>query len=384
MGSAIFAELEQWKAEAQAAGLQLIELGIGSPDGGPSEAVMDALAQAVRNPHMYRYPQSAGTPALRQMICRWFAHKFGVELNADKEVLVLMGTQDGLAHLALALTDEGDVALVPDPGYPIYRASLALAGVEAYPLPLQAANRFQPDFAAVPAEVRARARLMTLNYPGNPLPVTATRATLQQAVDFAHAHEIALAHDFAYSEMMFSGYEQPSILSVQGARDVAVEFHSFSKSFNMAGCRIGFVVGNEQIIGALRALKANVDYGVFLAVQEAAVVALEEDMQAPQPVAALYEQRSRLFVDGLRRFGWEVPPTEGTMFVWAPVPAGWTARRFAKQLLLSQGVVTTPGDAFGEQGEGWVRIALVQEEGQLQEALQRMEQFWREQVLGNV
>ena len=379
MGSAIFAKIEQWKRTASAAGHTLIDLGIGSPDRAPSEKVMTALAEAVRKPHNYCYPTSNGTLALRQAICRWFAHKFGVALDAEREVLVLMGTQDGLAHLALALADEGDVALVPNPGYPIYQANLALAGVEAHLLALRAEQRYLPKFDDIPAEVAARARFLLLNYPGNPLAVQAPAELFAEALRFCEQYDLVFAHDYAYSEMTFGAVERFSALQVPGAKQRTIEFHSFSKSFNMAGCRIGFVVGNEQAIAALGKLKANIDYGVFLAVQEAAVIALEEDMQSNVSVGALYEERSRRFVAALRNFGWQVPDSDATMFVWAPVPEGWTSREFARTLLLETGVAVTPGDAFGTLGEGFVRIALVQEWERLEQAAQRIKTFWEAQ-----
>ncbi len=378
LGSAIFAEMEQWKKEATLNGKDIIDLGIGSPDGPPSASVMSALADAVQQPDNYGYPSSEGTLALRQTICRWFAHKFGVQLDAEREVLLLMGTQDGLAHLALALADEGDVAIVPNPGYPIYHANLALAGVKPHYLDLIASTGYLPMFADIPHDIATQARFLLLNYPGNPLAINAPPTMFAEAVTFCRKHGIVLVHDYAYSEMTFANRQRFSVLQVDGAREWAVEFHSFSKSFNMAGCRIGFVVGNERVIGALRKLKANIDYGVFLAVQEAAMVALEEDMKTQETVASLYEERSIRFVEALRSFGWQVTQPDATMFVWAPVPTGWRSRQFARKLLFETGVALTPGDAFGTMGEGYVRIALVREWATLALAVQRMKTFWEE------
>ncbi len=379
LGSSIFAEIEHWKQMALANGQSLIDLGIGSPDRPPSPRVREALAQAVSNPQNYRYPTSQGTLALRQAIARWFERSFAVSLDAEREVLVLMGTQDGLAHIGLALADQGDRAIIPDPCYPIYAANLLLAGVEPYYLTHHESNAYMPDFSRIPEEVAQQARLMILSYPSNPLAAVAEPHVLDEAVAYCRARNIVLAHDYAYSEMLFAGRAKYSVLQAPGAKDCAVEFHSFSKSFQMAGCRIGFVVGNAEVIAALAKLKANIDYGVFLAVQEAAIVALEEEREQPT-VADLYESRSRFFVGELNRFGWLVQQPEATMFVWARLPAGWSSREFARQLLLCTGVVITPGAAFGQAGEGFVRIALVQELDQLTVAAQRIETFWKEYV----
>lgn len=380
LGSSIFQEIELWKQEALAAGHELIDLGIGSPDQPPSERVVRALADAVQKPCNYRYPSSHGTPVLRQAIARWFAHKFGVALDVEREVLVLMGTQDGLAHLGLALADAGEAALVPDPGYPIYEANLTLAGVEAVHYPLTAANGYRPRWDGVPADKLKNARFAIINFPSNPLTATVDPSAFEEALAFCREHELLLVHDFAYSEMMYGTHKPRSLLEIPGGREHALEFHSFSKSFNMAGCRVGFVVGCTAAIDALRRLKANIDYGVFEAVQEAAVAALEEDMVRPNHTARLYEERAQRFVNALRAFGWEVPTPEATMFVWAPIPTQWPSRSFARELLLSTGVVVTPGDAFGLHGEGFVRIALVRPADRLVEAAARIGTFWKERV----
>ncbi|WJH34972.1 aminotransferase class I/II-fold pyridoxal phosphate-dependent enzyme [Paenibacillus sp. CC-CFT747] len=375
MGSAIFSEVAEWKEESRRRGKDLIDLGIGSPDRPPSPVILEAISRAVANPSHYAYPSSEGTPAFRGAVARWYKHRFGVELAPDREVLALMGSQDGLAHLALALTDPGDLALVPDPGYPIYAAGLVLAGVEAYPMPLTAANGFLPELKAIPADIAKRAKFMLLNFPSNPLAATADEGFLREAVEFAKQHDLLLVHDFAYSEMAFDGYRPVSILQIPGAKETAVEFHSLSKSFNMAGCRIAFLVGHEEAVGALRTLKANIDYGVFLAVQEAGTAALEEDIRNPNSTGDLYERRRDVFLEALERFGWNIPKPKATMFLWAPIPQGWTSRQISREILLETGVVVIPGDAFGRQGEGYVRIALVQEEDRLVEAAERIGRF---------
>lgn len=379
LGSAIFTEVAEWRREAEARGLDIIDLGIGSPDRPPSQRVMDALAAAVRNPAHYGYPSSEGSLAFRSAVARWYEYRFGVQLDPHREVTTLMGSQDGLAHLAMAIADPGDVAIVPDPGYPIYSASLTLAGVKPYLLPLREENGFLPRLEQIPAETAAAARFILLNYPSNPLAAVADLDFFERLVEYARTHELLIVHDVAYSEMAFDGFRPRSVLEVPGAKQIAVEFHSLSKSFNMAGCRIACMVGNEEAVGALRTLKSNIDYGVFSAVQEAGIAALEDQMAGSGwEVASVYERRRDVVVDGLRSVGWEVRKPKATMFIWAPIPPGWTSRQISREMLLSAGVVAIPGDAFGEQGEGYVRIALVQEEDRLKEAVSRIGRFLRE------
>ncbi|MDO3678751.1 aminotransferase class I/II-fold pyridoxal phosphate-dependent enzyme [Paenibacillus ehimensis] len=379
LGSAIFSEVAAWKREVTARGVDVIDLGIGSPDRAPSARVMEALTRAVNDPGMYGYPTSEGSAQFRQAVARWYAHRFGVALDPEDEIVTLMGSQDGLAHLAMAVTDPGDTVMVPDPGYPIYSASLVLAGVQPYHMPLRADNGFLPKLEDIPAEVARQAKFMLLNYPSNPLSAVADLAFFERLVEYAREHGLLLVHDLAYSEMSFDGFKPPSILEVEGAKDIAVEFHSLSKSFNMAGCRIAFMVGQRDAVRALRVLKSNIDYGVFLAVQQAGIAALEEDMMpGSRSVAALYERRRDIVIEGLSEAGWSIPKPKATMFIWAPIPAGWTSRQISREMLYSAGVVVIPGDAFGKEGEGYVRIALVQEEDRLREAVRRIGQFLRE------
>ncbi len=379
LGSAIFSEVAAWKREVAARGVDVIDLGIGSPDRAPSARVMEALTRAVNDPDLYGYPTSEGSAQFRQAVARWYAHRFGVALDPEDEIVTLMGSQDGLAHLAMAVTDPGDTVMVPDPGYPIYSASLVLAGVQPYHMPLRADNGFLPKLEEIPEEAARQAKFMLLNYPSNPLSAVADLAFFERLVKYARERELLLVHDLAYSEMSFDGFKPPSILEVEGAKDVAVEFHSLSKSFNMAGCRIAFMVGQRDAVRSLRMLKSNIDYGVFLAVQQAGIAALEEDMgPGSRSVAALYERRRDIVIEGLNEAGWSIPKPKATMFIWAPIPKGWTSRQISREMLYSAGVVVIPGDAFGKEGEGYVRIALVQEEDRLREAVRRIGQFLRE------
>ncbi|TMV44723.1 aminotransferase class I/II-fold pyridoxal phosphate-dependent enzyme [Paenibacillus mesophilus] len=383
LGSAIFSEVGQWRREAEAVGHDIIDLGIGSPDRPPSERVMESLAGAVRNPANYGYPTSEGTLEFRSAVARWYDYRFGVKLDPEHEVTTLMGSQDGLAHLAMAVCDPGDTAIVPDPGYPIYAVSLVLAGVTPHLLPLRAENGFLPRLDEIPEQTAAAAKFILLGYPSNPLSAVADIGFYEELVEFAKRRNMLIIHDAAYSEMAFDGFRPRSVLEVPGAKEIAVEFHSLSKSFNLAGCRIAFLVGNKDAVGALRALKSNIDYGVFTAVQEAGIAALEDQMAGSGwEVASVYERRRNIVVDGLREVGWNVSKPKATMFIWAPVPPGWTSRQISREILLSAGVVVIPGDAFGEQGQGFVRIALVQEEERLMEAVRRIGRFLRDRGVG--
>lgn len=373
--SAIFTEMAERK-RLVAERMQVIDLGIGSPDQPPAPHLIQALAKAVQNPDNYGYPGSAGSVAFRREVAEWYRYRFDVELDPDTQVHALMGSQDGLAHLALAWADPGDIVLVPDPGYPIYAGSVFLSGAELYPMPLRAENNFLPDLAAIPAEVRKRAKLMILNYPNNPVSAIAPLSFFEEVVRFAKENDIIVAHDLAYSEMAFDGYRPPSFLEAAGAKDVAIELNSFSKSFNMAGCRIAYVVGNAELIKPLAIVKSNIDYGVFDAVQQMAIAALAHDRQSGEvnPIGAVYQQRRDVLLNALAEAGWKIDPPKATMFIWAKVPEGFTSRSFAFELLEKTGVVVIPGDAFGQEGEGYVRIALVKEPDVLREVARRIEE----------
>lgn len=386
LGSSIFAEVSEWKAEAQRSGLEVIDLGIGSPDQPPAPEIRQALSEAVLRENSYSYPASRGNEGFRKQAAAWMKWRFNVDVDETEELVALMGSQDGLAHLALSICNPGELAIVPDPGYPIYSGALALAGVQAWHLPLLRQNGFRPDLDSIPDEIWQKAVFILLSFPGNPISVTVDLAYMEKLIGIARKWGVLVIHDLAYSEMGFDGYRPLSILQVPGALDTAVEFHSFSKSFNMAGCRIGFMTGNREAVGALRELKSNVDYGVFNPIQEAAAFALELTMtgEGKLDVAPLYERRRNVFIEALALEGWVVPKPQATMFVWAPLPGHYgtageagSSRRFAQDLLLTTGVAVIPGDAFGSQGEGFVRIALVEKEERLLEAARRIGQFLR-------
>ncbi|MFZ5642305.1 MAG: LL-diaminopimelate aminotransferase [Bacillota bacterium] len=370
--SGIFNEMEDRKKQVEARGIKVINLGVGTPDRPPAPHVVEALHSALDKMDNYRYPLT-GKPELYRAVAGWYMRRFGVDLNPDEEVLVLMGSQDGLAHIAMAYLDPGDIALVPDPGYPIYSFGITLAGGELYPLPLLEQNNFLPVLDEIPRDVARKAKMIWVNYPNNPVAAVANREFYEKVVKFAKEYDILVCHDVAYSELCYDGFKPMSFLEVEGAKDVGIEFYSLSKTYNMAGCRIGFAVGNRDVIRALQRLKSNVDYGVFCAVQEAGVAALEGPQDCVEENARAYQRRRDILVDGFAAAGWHVPKPKASMFVWAPIPSGYrSSREFCLEMLERAGVIFIPGNSFGPRGEGYVRIGLVQEEEIIKEAVDRV------------
>ncbi|HOI55397.1 MAG TPA: LL-diaminopimelate aminotransferase [Phycisphaerae bacterium] len=368
----LFAEIDRKKKAAIAAGRPILNLGIGDPDQPTPQFIIDALNEAVRDPATHQYALDEGDPTLRQTIADWFKGRFGVSLNPKTEVLPTIGSKEAIAHLPLAVVNPGDVVLVPDPGYPVYRASTIFAGAEPYIMPLTAANGFLPDLEAIPAEIRRRARLMFINYPNNPTSACATREFFVRAVEFARRHDVVLAQDAAYTELYFE--EAPmSILEVPGASDVAIELHSFSKTFNMTGWRLGWACGNAEIVGSLQKLKSNLDSGIFTAVQKAGVAALK-GYERPE-VAGLremYRQRRDALVSGLRSVGLEPNVPNATFYVWVKCPEGKSSLEMAGLLLEKCDIVATPGVGFGQCGDGYFRFALTQTTDRIAEAVERI------------
>lgn len=377
LSSGIFSEMEERKRKVEARGLEVINIGVGSPDLPPAPHIMAALGRAAGQSQNYTYPL-VGLPSLRQVVAQWYKKRFNVDLDPAAEVLELMGSQDGLAHLAPAYIDRGDIALVPDPGYPIYEFSISLAGGDIYPMPLLPGNRFLPDFDAIPAAVARRAKMMWLNYPNNPTAAIAGSDFFEKAVAFARRHEILICHDVAYAELAYDGFKPVSFLETPGAKEVGIEFYSLSKTYNIAGCRLGFAVGNAAVLADLALIKSNIDYGVFYAVQEAGVAALSGPQECVAETAATYQKRRDVLVDGLAGLGWHMPKPQASMFVWAPLPQGYRdSARFAAELLEKAGVIVIPGVAFGRQGEGYVRMALVRDETVLAEVVRRVGENFR-------
>lgn len=367
----IFSELAQLKHAKIQEGNEVVDLSIGSPDLSPPPFIMEELVNQANQQDAYGY-SLAGTKSFHQAVSHYYHHNYDVHIDGDSEILLLMGSQDGLVHLPMALCNPRDYVLTPDPGYTAYATGISMAGANIYPMPITEDNHFLPDFDAIPLHVCHQAKLMILNYPGNPVPALATIDFYQKAIAFAKKYNIVILHDFAYSELYFE--EKPiSFLSVDGAREVGIEMNSLSKSFNMAGCRIAYAAGNSDVIYALSQLKSNLDYGVFKPIQAAAVKALTDESDFLHNIRSIYKQRRDILIDGFHRLGWHVEAPKASMFIWARIPEGFTSKEFTLALLHKANVVVTPGNAFGENGEGYVRMALVQSEETLRKAIANIE-----------
>jgi LL-diaminopimelate aminotransferase len=372
--TSIFTEVSNRKQEAIKNGMDVIDLSVGSPDFQPPSYIVDALLKYAKDTSNYGY-MLKGIPEFNEAVRYFYQKRYAVELDPSKEILQLMGSQDGLAHLATAMIDPGDYVLVPDPGYPIYEVSVTVAGGVMYPMPLTEENQFLPQLNEIPQDILEKTKMMIISYPGNPVTALADEHFFEKVIEFAKLHHILVVHDFAYSELIFDDHPQISFMSIPGAKEVGIEFNSLSKTFNMAGCRIGYVVGNGHALEILAALKSNIDYGVFYPIQKAAVVALTSEYSSLQQLKREYEIRRDTLMEGLVKGGWQVPKSPATMFIWAKIPKGWTSRKFAFELIEKAGVAVIPGDAFGELGEGYVRIALVQPSEMLAVAAERIQAF---------
>jgi len=373
--SAIFSQVDEMRKAELAKGKDVITLSIGSPDLAPAPHIVQALISAADDQGSYGYTLSKGIPEFLEAVANWYQQQFGVTLDAETEIHSLIGSQEGLAHIALCLTNPGDIVLIPDPGYPIYSAGPLMAGAELHRMPLTPENNYLPDLEALDESVLRRAKIMILNYPNNPLAATATREFFAQVIDYANRYSFLVCHDFAYSDLVFDGYKPPSFLSIPGAKEVAIEFNSLSKTYNMAGCRVGYAVGNSKVLKLLGRLKSNFDYGIFYPIQKAAVAALTGSQQCVLDTAAAYQRRRDIIVNGLNSIDWKVPRPQATMYVWAPVPTKQSSVEFTIDLLQQTGVAVIPGIAFGDCGEGYVRFALVQPEARLFEAVARIKEW---------
>ncbi|WP_368292648.1 aminotransferase class I/II-fold pyridoxal phosphate-dependent enzyme [Dehalobacter sp. TBBPA1] len=378
MGSlqtSIFSQLASLKEELKREGKALIDLSVGSPDLPPSLEIRKIISEQSLDERAYGYTLTRGIPEFREACSLWYKRRFNVDIDPATEVLPVMGSQDGLTHIFWAFIDKGDAAFIPDPGYPIYSDGLALVEGEKVVLPLLETNDFLPDLNRIPSQTADRAKLMVLNYPNNPTAAVASETFFNEVVRFASKHEIVVCHDAAYTELAFDGYRPSSFLQAKGAKDVGVEFHSLSKSYNMAGVRLGFVVGNKEVIRALETIKSNIDYGSFQPVLKAGVAVLSGGDQTILANQQTYKNRRDIWVDGCARAGWKMNRPKGSMFVWAPVPTKQDSLSFAFELASEAGVLVVPGIAFGRYGEGYVRVGLVQDETKLQEAVQRVGTF---------
>ncbi len=370
----LFAGIERKIAERTAAGRDVISLGIGDPDLPTPARVVGALAQAAADPTTHQYPSNQGEPAFREAVASFYDSRFGVALDAATEIVPLLGAKEGIAHVCLALLDPGDVALAADPGYPVYVTGPMLADGAAVPLPLRAARGFQPDLEAISGADLKRARMIFVSYPNNPTGAVIEDDFFARLVAFARAHDLVVVHDNAYADITYDGYVAPSFLQTPGAREVGVEMFSLSKSYNMTGWRSGAVVGSADLVDAFWRLKTNMDSGMFAAVQRASVAALTGSQQCVADMCAVYQRRRDLLVEALRAIGMRVTPPKGTIYLWVPVPDGYTSASFTEQVLEQADVVVTPGAAYGACGEGYVRLSLTVPDDRLQEAVRRIEE----------
>lgn len=369
----LFAEIDRKIAAAKERGSDVISLGIGDPDRPTPESVVDVACREAANPANHRYPSYEGLPEFRQAVADWYGRRFGVTLDARTEVVTLIGSKEGIAHISLCYVDPGDVNLVPDPGYPVYEIGTSFAGGTSYKMPLLAERGFLPDLGAIPSDIARRAKLMFLNYPNNPTGAVASPEFFAEVVAFAKDYDLLVCHDAPYTEIAFDGYRAPSFLETPGAKEVGVEFHSVSKTFNMTGWRLGWMAGNPDAVEALGRVKTNIDSGVFQAIQYAGVAALEGGDDHPAAMRRLYQERRDEVIAGLRRLGWYLDAPKASIYVWAPCPPGMSSAAFATRLLEEAGIVVTPGLGYGQYGEGYFRISLCVEVERIREAFARLE-----------
>lgn len=369
----VFARLDELKARAREQGLDLIDLGMGNPDGATPQPVVEAAIAALQEVSNHGYPPFEGTASFRKAITNWYYRRYSVELDPDGEALPLLGSKEGLTHLALAYVNPGDLVLAPNPAYPAHFRGPLIAGGKIHSILLKPENDWIIDLGDIPDSVAEQAKILYFNYPSNPTGATAPREFFQDIVAFAKKYEIMLVHDLCYAELAFDGYQPTSLLEVPGGKDIGVEFHTMSKTYNMAGWRVGFVVGNSRIIQGLRTLKTNLDYGLFAALQSAAETALQLPDEFLHQVQERYSQRRDFLIQGLGQLGWNVQKTLATMYLWVPCPPGVGSTDFALSVLQKTGVVLTPGNAFGSGGEGYVRVSLIAECERLGEVLSRFQ-----------
>ena len=373
-GTGIFSAMAELKQKETAAGKKVIDLSVGTPNIPPAQHIIDALAEGARDKANYVYALG-DTEELQDAAALWYRRRYGVEIDPRTEMTSLLGSQDGLAHISLTIVNPGDLVLVPDPGYPIFADGPALAGAELYYMPQKRENGYLVDLDAIPPDVARKAKFMVVSYPNNPVTSIAPPSFYRGLVDFAKKYHIFVLHDNAYSELVYDGAKCGSFLQYRGAKDVGVEFNSLSKTYGLAGARIGFALGNAEMIAKLKALKSNLDYGMFLPIQKAAAAALTGPQDCVETTRRAYERRRDVLVDGLNRIGWPIEKPKATMFVWARIPEAFPdSETFTRELLKRAGVLVTPGAAFGPSGEGHVRIALVQDEDEMRDVVRAVEE----------
>ena len=368
----LFAEIDRKISEAKAKGVDIISLGIGDPDTPTLQPVVDEMHKAIDNPKNHDYPPYNGTENFRKSAVEWMKNRFKVELDADKEMLANIGSKEAIAHVFFAFVDEGDYTLVPDPGYPVYKNATIFAGGTPYSMPLLEENSFLPDFDKIPEDIAKKSKLMFLNYPNNPTGAVADLEFFKKAVDFCKKYDILLCHDMAYCEMTYDGYKAPSVLEVEGAKDIAIEFYSHSKSYNMTGWRVGFVCGNADAIKALGTIKNNIDSGTFKAIQQAAQKAFSIEKSTIDKLNDMYKARRDAACEGFRELGWTIAPSKATFYLWLPVPKGMTSEEFVTVMLEKAGIVVPPGNGYGKFGEGYFRVALTKDVETIKKCIERM------------
>ncbi len=368
----LFAAIDKMKQEAIARGVDIINLGIGDPDLPTPMPIIESLAQAAKDPKHHQYPSYEGMLSFRKAVAGWYKRRFNVTLDPANEVLTLIGSKEGIGHIHLAFVDPGDVVLVPSPGYPVYPVGTSFCGGTSHIMPLTKANGFVPDLGAIPNEVAKKAKLMWLNSPNNPTSVIMTKDYFKRVVEFAKENQVIVCHDAAYSEIYYDGRRPVSFMEVDGAKDVGVEFHSLSKTYNMTGWRIGFAVGHKDVLAGLGKVKSNLDSGCFEAVQEAGITALNLDDSVTDSLRKTYQDRRDTLIPGLTKLGLEVDPPPAAFYVWVTVPKGYTSTSFTAHLLEKAGIVTTPGNGFGAPGEGYIRMTLCTSKERLAEAVERI------------
>ena len=370
----LFAEIDRKIAEAKAKGIDIISLGIGDPDTPTIPTVIEEMHKAIDRPENHDYPPYNGTEQFRNASVKWMKERFGVDLDANTEMLANIGSKEAIAHVFFAFVDEGDYTLIPDPGYPVYKNATIFAGGTPYSMPLLEENNFLPDFDKIPEDIAKKSKLMFLNYPNNPTGAICDLDLFKKAVAFCKKYDILLCHDQAYCEMTYDGYIAPSVLQIEGAKDIAIEFFSHSKSYNMTGWRVGFVAGNAQAIKALGTIKNNIDSGVFKAIQQAASKAYEAPKEQIENLNKMYKERKDVMEVGLKELGWDIKPSKATFYLWLRVPKGYTSEEFATLMLEKAGIVVPPGTGYGAYGEGYFRIALTKDVEILKKALCRMKE----------
>jgi LL-diaminopimelate aminotransferase len=371
----LFVEISRKIAERKARGEDVVSFGIGDPDIQTPPHIIERLCQEAHVPANHRYPESEGLIELRKTIANWYLRRFGVSLDPENEVAPLIGSKEGIAHIALCLLNPGDIALITDPGYPVYTIGTNLAGGIPYFLPISPKNNFLPDLDSIPVNILEKTKVLWLNYPNNPTGAVTDLKFFNKAVEFAKKHDICICHDGPYSEVAFDGYTPVSFLQAEGAKDVGIEFHSLSKTYNMTGWRIGMAVGNAKVINALKIVKSNIDSGIPQAIQYAAIEALTGPQNCIKEHNDIYQRRRDLIVDTLNKMGLEAKPPKASLYIWAKVPNGYTSVEFANDLLDKVGVVVTPGVGYGSNGEGYIRLSLTIADASLLKGLSRMAQW---------